>query len=206
MDVTRLFLLRHGQVEGHEQLRYNGHADVALTELGRCQAAWAKERLSAELLAGVYCSDLSRCRYTAELLAVDHGLSLDAQPALRELHIGDWEGVPWEELQRRYPEAWQQRLRDLVYFRIPGGESFQDAADRVRPALQKILAAHPGQEVALVGHGGINRIILLDAIGASLDRAFSLEQDYGCLNIVDYRSDGSCRVRLVNSPAACDSA
>jgi alpha-ribazole phosphatase/probable phosphoglycerate mutase len=118
---------------------------------------------------------------------------------MREVHAGDWEGLTWEELQSRYPTQWQARLDDIVDYRIPGGDSFRDAAERVRPQLARLLAAHPGRNVALVAHGGVNRIILLDAIGAPLERVFSLEQDYACLNVIDYFADGYRTVRLLNA-------
>jgi alpha-ribazole phosphatase/probable phosphoglycerate mutase len=119
--------------------------------------------------------------------------------ALRELHAGDWEGLAWDELKRLYPAAWQARLDDIVHYRIPGGESFLDTACRVRGEMDRLLTAHPGQNVALIAHGGVNRVILLDALGAPLDRVFSLEQDYACLNVIDYHAAGYCTVRLVNA-------
>ncbi len=198
MQRTRLFLVRHGQVEGFEEKRYNGQVNVPLTELGRRQSARVCEHLAKEKFAAVYSSDLDRCVYCADRVAVEHGLEVRKNADLRELHIGDWEGRTWAELLEAYPDDWQARLRDLVNYRVPGGESLQDAADRIRPALQGILAAHPDADVALVAHGGVNRIILLDAIGAPLDRAFSLEQDFGCLNIIDYYADGNSVVRLLN--------
>jgi len=67
--------------------------------------------------------------------------------------------------------------------------------------IRRILEKHPNGDVALVAHGGVNRIILLDAIGAALEQAFSIEQDYGCLNIIDYLDDGLSVVRLLNGTA-----
>ena len=120
---------------------------------------------------------------------------------MRELDVGDWQGRTWSELQEAYPRQWQERLRDLANYRVPGGESLQDAADRVLPSLRRIIDRHPGGAVALVAHGGVNRIILLDAIGAALDKAFAIEQDYGCLNIIDYQDTGRSVVRLLNGTA-----
>jgi alpha-ribazole phosphatase/probable phosphoglycerate mutase len=71
-------------------------------------------------------------------------------------------------------------------------------AERVRPTIAGIVAAHPGEEVLVVGHGGVNRVILLDAIGAPLERLFHIEQAYGCLNIIDYFADGKAVVQLLN--------
>jgi alpha-ribazole phosphatase/probable phosphoglycerate mutase len=198
IDVTRLYLVRHGQVEGFEQKRYNGQGNVALTALGRLQSERVCRRLSASRLDAVYGSDLDRSRYCAELIAATHGLEAVAEPALRELHVGDWEGRTWAELQHAYPSEWQARLADLANFQVPGGESLQAAADRIRPLIRRLLEQHRGADIALVAHGGVNRIILLDAIGAPLSQAFSIEQDYGCLNIIDYLRDDRAVVRLLN--------
>lgn len=206
MQRTRLFLIRHGQVEGFEEKRYNGQVNIPLTGLGREQSLQVVACLAKEPLAAVYSSDLDRSRYCAERLAESHGLQVRQFAELRELHIGDWEGRTWAELLEAYPDDWQARLRDLVNYRVPGGESLQDAADRVRPILSRILAAHPDGDVALVAHGGVNRIILLDAIGAPLNRAFALEQDFGCLNIIDYFADGNSVVRLLNGRAHLEAA
>ena len=201
MQRTRLFLFRHGQVEGFEEKRYNGQTNVALTELGREQSARICQCLAVETIAAVYCSDLDRSRYCAERVAADHGLAVCQHVGLRELHFGHWEERTWTELMKAYPDDWQARLHDLVNYRVPGGESLQDAADRIRPVLRGILAAHPDGDVVLVAHGGVNRIILLDAIGASLDRAFAIEQGFGCLNVIDYFADGNSVVRLLNGRA-----
>jgi alpha-ribazole phosphatase/probable phosphoglycerate mutase len=204
MQRTRIYLIRHGQVEGHEEKRYNGQVNVPLTQCGRAQSERLCSCLGHVTLHAVYSSDLDRCRYCAELIAKAHDLKVSAHESLRELHIGDWEGRTWAELQEAYPNDWQARLQDLVNFQVPGGESLQDAADRIRPIIKQILAKHPGCDIALIAHGGVNRIILLDAIGAPLQQAFSLEQDFGCLNIIDYFASGNSVVKLLNSTAHQD--
>lgn len=197
-DPTRLLLVRHGQLQGYEQPRYNGQADVPLTEKGLEQYRALCGRLASEPVAAVYCSDLSRCERGAHILAAPHGLPSHRLESLRELHIGRWEGKTWQEIQNQDPLLWQRRLDDIVNTRAPGGECLQDLADRVRPALASLLAAHPGQTILVVAHGGVNRVILLDAIGAGLDRLFCIEQDFGCLNIIDYYPDGNAVVKLLN--------
>jgi alpha-ribazole phosphatase len=201
MQRTRIYLVRHGQVEGYQEKRYNGQSNVPLTELGEEQSRRVCDCLADVALDAVYSSDLERSHYCARLIAAAHGLTAVAKEALRELHIGDWEGRTWAELQEAYPHDWQKRLQDLVNYQVPGGESLQDAADRIRPVISRILESHPGGDVALVAHGGVNRIVLLDAIGAALEQAFSIEQDYGCLNIIDYLDNGHSVVRLLNGTA-----
>ncbi len=201
MQRTRVYLVRHGQVEGHGEKRYNGQGNVSLTQLGKEQSDRVRDCLADISLDAVYSSDLDRSRYCADLIAEAHNLKASQDRFLRELHIGDWEGRTWAELQQAYPEEWQARLDNLGSFQVPGGESLQDAADRLLPIYQRIIKCHPGGNVALVAHGGVNRIILLDAIGAPLDQAFAIEQDYGCLNIIDYFDDGKAVVKLLNSTA-----
>ncbi len=83
-------------------------------------------------------------------------------------------------------------------YRVPEGENLIDVRDRVMPVLHEVLERHAGQEILLVAHGGVNRIILLNAIGAPLSAMFNIEQSYGCLNIIDYFADGRVTVKLLN--------
>jgi alpha-ribazole phosphatase/probable phosphoglycerate mutase len=198
MQRTRIYLIRHGQVAGYEEKRYNGQADVPLTAEGEAQFGLLQMRLKKKELSAVYSSDLSRCLHGARLLAADHDLKVQSDAQLRELNIGAWEGMTWVELQALYPQQWQARLADIVNYQVPQGESLTDLADRVRPVIAGIVAAHPGEEVLVVAHGGTNRVILLDAIGASLSCLFAIEQSYGCLNIIDYYADGNAVVQLLN--------
>ena len=195
---TRIHLLRHGQVCGFESRRYNGQADVALTELGLEQTRAYAQSLNEIPLVAVYSSDLSRSVQGAELIAADHDLGPLQDARLRELHIGAWEGLTWHEIKQRWPSEWQARLDDLVRVSPPGGESLQQMAERVRLVLAELLEKHRGEEIALVAHGGVNRVILLDAIGAPLTQMFHIEQGYGCRNIIDYFSDGYTTVQLLN--------
>lgn len=200
MQATRLFLVRHGQVAGYQEKRYNGQTNVPLTDHGRQQIDRLCGFLGRQPLHAIYTSDLDRCTYGAEKLAARTGLQAVCDPAFREIHCGTWQGKVWTDLKVEFPDEWRARLNDVVHYRFPGGESFHDAAVRVRPSLQAMLARHAGQNLVVFSHGGINRILLLDALGAPLDCAFAIEQDYACLNIIDYRSDGHCRIRLVNGP------
>ena len=102
------------------------------------------------------------------------------------------------ELEEKFPEEWQARMNDFVDFRVPGGENLLDLSNRVMPEILEIVDRHRGEEVVVVAHGGVNRVILLDIIGAPPSSLFSIEQDYGCLNIIDYYADGNPVVKLLN--------
>jgi alpha-ribazole phosphatase len=196
--ATRIYLIRHGQVAGHDQPRYNGQADVGLTDVGLEQYHVLKERLAGNPISACYTSDLSRCAIGAKIVCDRFGIEPVRRHELRELNIGVWEGLTWQEIAQRWPMEWQARLNDLVNYRVPQGENLLDVEARVMPVIAEIVERHKGQEILVVGHGGVNRIVLLNAIGAPLAGMFNIEQNYGCLNIIDYYADGRATVKLLN--------
>jgi len=195
---TRIYLIRHGEVIGFETPSYNGHADVGLTERGVAQYHQLKERLVDAGITACYSSDLSRCVTGARIICGELGIEPVLKAELRELDIGIWEGMTWREIVARYPDQWQARLDDLVNYRVPGGENLLDLAARALPTVRQIVDSHRGENVLMVGHGGMNRVVLLDAIGAPLSSLFNIEQRYACVNIVDYYEDGKAVVNLLN--------
>jgi len=106
--VGRLYLIRHGEVAWNRENSYIGSTDLPLNDEGRRQAELLADRLKGTDLAGVYSSDLSRARETAEIIAERLDLSVVIVPELRELDYGEWEGMPEIELPKRYPELYAQ--------------------------------------------------------------------------------------------------
>ena len=194
----RLFLIRHGQVKGYEDFPVYGHTDVDLTETGVMQIERMAERLRLVDIQAIYSSDLKRCVRGSRLIAGYHDVSLHFLPELREMYFGSWEGLTLSEIRDRFPEELKRRQADLVNFRPPGqGESIGRFSKRITDCLLQILAQREGEDFVIVGHGGVNRVILCSALGLELNRMFSLHQDYGCLNIIDYYAESTV-VRLVN--------
>lgn len=195
---TRIHLVRHGQVAGFDQPRYNGQTDVKLTDIGVEQYYRLKDRLAEVPLAACYTSDLTRCVTGAEIICNGRDIVPLKRSELRELNIGIWEGLTWNEITERWPDEWQARLADLVHYRVPQGENLLDVETRVMPVIAEIIERHSGQDVVVVGHGGVNRVILLNAIGAPLKGMFNIEQSYGCYNVIDFYADGRQTVKLLN--------
>ena len=195
---TRIYLIRHGQVAGFDRPRYNGQIDVPLTDYGVEQYHLLKERLADKKISACYSSDLSRCTIGAGIICQAIGLEPVLYPELRELNIGVWEGLAWEEIKANWPDGWQARLKDPVNYRVPGGENLLDLEARVMPVIKDVARRHKGEEIVVVGHGGVNRIVLLNAIGAPLAGMFNIEQTFGCLNIIDYYADDRATVKLLN--------
>jgi alpha-ribazole phosphatase/probable phosphoglycerate mutase len=197
LTPTCLYLVRHGQVADGQTHRYHGHNDIGLSPQGEKQLQDLAAQLKSVPLAGVYASDLFRAFRGAEIISRGHNIKPQAVPEFREVNFGVWEGLSFEEIATRYPVELQGRFQDLANFCIPGGESLMDVRRRALPRLDELLQQHAGRAIAVVAHAGINRVILSEALGLPLDNLFRLDQNYGCLNIIDYFPDLPV-VRLIN--------
>jgi alpha-ribazole phosphatase len=195
---TRVYLMRHGEVANGSERRYNGHIDVDITENGVRQMHRLADLLAGKVLSAVYSSDLIRSVKGARIVADKAGISSTSLEVLRERSVGAWEGLTAEEIKERFPEEYRMWRADLLNYRPPGGECLLDVANRILPAYKRIVGSHPGTEIALLLHGGVNRIILADALGMEIKNLFRIDQAFGALNIIDYFEDGIAVVRLVN--------
>lgn len=189
MASTWLYLIRHGEVEHAGEGRFFGHTDVALSATGLLQAEALARELAAEPIEAVYASDLTRARQSAVPLAAARGLAPVTVPALREMAMGRWEGLTFREIREREPAALRAWLENLTTFPFPDGENLEHLRDRVIPAVADILARHAGGRVAVVAHGGPNRVILAEALGLPLGHLLRLAQDYAGRSVVEYRSE-----------------
>jgi broad specificity phosphatase PhoE len=161
--MTIVLLVRHGETDWNRERRWQGWADVPLSELGRQQAAELAARLRTVPLDAVYSSDLSRALETAELVAAEHGLPAIADSGLREIDVGSWSGLTKAEIQERFDGVWPD-----------DAETSEAHAARVRAAASRILHEHAHGTVLLVTHGGTIRA-LVDASEGPIDNCAVLE-------------------------------
>lgn len=194
---TRIYLLRHGEVATFERKTFNGQTDVGLTSRGISQLEEVAARLTAYPIRAVYTSDLQRSVRGGEAIAKACGVSLFQIPELREKNFGVWEGLNAEEISRRDPDGWSAWLTNPADSRPGGEESYREVGERALAALEVILRKHEGEEVAVVAHGGVNKVLLADALGQSHTSLFRIEQKYAALNIIDYFKNKAI-VKLVN--------
>ncbi len=196
---TRLYLVRHGETSDASSgaLRFNGHIDVDLSPKGIHQMEGIAQYLGNRPIANVYSSDLIRSMKGASIISGTHRIRAVSLPELREVNQGRWEGLTYEEVSERYPGEAERRFSDFINYRVPGGENLLDAKRRAIPKLKELIGINQGREFVIVGHGGINILILHDALGLHLTHFFRIGQDFGCLNIIDYYGDNAV-VRMVN--------
>jgi broad specificity phosphatase PhoE len=194
---TRVYLLRHGEVTTFERKTFNGQSDVGLTPRGVAQLEEVAARLAFNPIRAVYTSDLQRSVRGGEAIAKACGVSLFKMPQLREKRFGVWEGLNAEEIAGRDPKGWSVWLTNPEESRPEGGESYREVGERALAALEIILKKHAGEEIAIVAHGGVNKVLLADALDQSPSALFRIEQKYAALNIIDYFKNKAV-VKLVN--------
>lgn len=166
--MTKIYLVRHGDVEGNsgEVRTFAGARDLELTPLGLRQAEAVANRLKGERIDAVYSSTLQRAWRTAEGIAAHHGLQNTRDARWNEVNYGDWEGLSEEQILAGHAELWKQRVDDPWSIAPPGGESYQMLWARLEPAWNQILESHAGQTVVIVGHNGSLRVLLCQLLGA----------------------------------------
>src|SRR5262249_31229391 len=195
--ATTVYLVRHGSVVGAETRRFIGHLDVPLSPLGEQQMTRLASRLHMVALDAVYASDLERARRSAEILAAPHGLHPVAVPALREFAMGRWEGLTADQIRELDAVAFSTWMADVPGYQFPEGESLTHLAARAWPAFERIVAAHANGSVAVVAHGGTNRMILCRALGLGDGRLLAFGQDYAGLTVLR-RSGGRWTLGRLN--------
>jgi alpha-ribazole phosphatase len=196
MTPTTLYLVRHGAIISVAGRSYIGQIDIPLNEEGVDQAWALRKWLEPVRFSQVYSSDLLRAQRTSKIIAGARVKSIETLPALREISLGEWEGFSFREIEQRFPEEYAARGRDIENWRPPGGESFADCRVRVMDALRGILSRSRGN-ILMVGHAGVNRLILCDVLGVPVSNLHSIGQDYGCVNIIEF-SEARTRLRLLN--------
>jgi alpha-ribazole phosphatase/probable phosphoglycerate mutase len=198
--TTVLWLIRHPEPEASAEGRCYGSLDWNLSETGMRQARAIADALTAEPLAAIYTSPRRRCVQAAEIVARGHSCPLEPCDAFRELDFGEFEGRRYDEIAAHYPEVYRQWMEKPTEVQFPRGEDFATMRRRVLDATAGLRARHAGQTVAVVTHGGVNRIILAEALELDAGQIFRIGQRHGALNLIRYFGQTPL-VDLVNAPA-----
>ena len=155
LAFTRVLLIRHGETAWNVGTRIQGLTDIPLNPRGQAQAQRLAQALADETLHHVITSDLQRAHDTGAPLARVTGAALRQDPGLRERAFGIFEGLTFEEIEQRHPEGAERWRRRDPDFGPEGGETLQAFFDRCVGAAQRLAAAHAGEAIALVAHGGV---------------------------------------------------
>jgi probable phosphoglycerate mutase len=184
----RLYHVRHAQTAWNALELAQGHTDVELDETGREQAELLARAFVSVDLAKVWSSDLRRSADCARGIADHSGAELILDPRLRERKMGEWEGLPYGEFNRRFRGAAVADDPYLMKTVPPGGESLYDVWARIEP-LRRELEKVKGTCV-VVTHGGTCSLFLAQLLKANIETARSFRFANAGITELERRQDG----------------
>ncbi len=191
--MTRLYLVRHAQTAWNRENRLQGHSDLPLDDQGERQAARVGRWFAALHLQGIVTSHLRRSQQTAAAIASGNGHHVVPviDRRLAEMHLGAWEGLTPDEVDRRFAGAYAQWRERPTSVCIPDAEPLERFRVRVREALADVVARHAARTCAVVTHGGVIALVLADALGAEYDEVLRrVRLENAGVTAMEFEGDG----------------
>ncbi len=181
---TRLLFVRHAEVESRYQNTFGGQIDMNLSPRGRAQAETLAEYLRGKTFDAIYASPMKRVRQTLAPLLKNGAPAPTILPGLREVDFGNWTGLNWEEVRKKFgvhPYDW---LDEIELGAVPNGETGVQFRARVEPCLFEIIRRHPGGTAAIFCHGGVIRMMLAVLLELPLPKTNAFEIEYASVTQV----------------------
>jgi probable phosphoglycerate mutase len=165
-----VIVIRHGQTAWNAIGRWQGQADPPLNEVGRAQAQRTALELRSQPIDVLISSDLSRARETADIIGAALKLPVQLEPRLREVNLGDWQGLYSDDIRARWPAELKQWIEAPLSIQPPHGETIRELAHRVLAAMRDVAARYADRQVALVAHELPIAVIVTHAAGIPLEQ------------------------------------
>lgn len=186
MNKLRLYVTRHGETQWNVEKRFQGSADSPLTEKGMRQAALLGERLKEVRLDCIYTSSSPRALKTTELIRGQRSIEVLPMDALQEMRLGSWEGRLGDDIKAEEPERWNAFWHNPPAYRPDLGESYPQVQERVLNVLNRIVTEHTSQNILIVTHGVIFKVIMAYFENRPLERLWDppyIRQT--CLSVIE---------------------
>lgn len=192
-----LYLVRHGETQWNRESVFRGTTDIPLNHAGLSQARVVGQRLRYLPIGAVISSPLSRALATAKTIARHHGLQAAIEPGLTDLCFGEWQGLSYKEVQRRYPELYDLWRHHPAQVSFPGGGDLQAVLERSLGVVDRTLR---GQEeaVVLISHRVVLKLLVCHALGSGAAGFWRVAVDPASVSVMTGTSRANLRVKLVN--------
>ena len=166
----KFFLVRHGETEWNKLGRFQGHHDISLNERGVSQAKETAKAAATWGHCAIYSSPLIRPMQVAEELARVTPMLVFKEPRLKELALGDLEGVTGHEMREEWPLVFAQWRSNPEKMSMPNGESLTQLRERAWQAVLDIEKKHNSKEVVvIISHNFAIRSIVGELLGQPLE-------------------------------------
>jgi broad specificity phosphatase PhoE len=183
--LIKIYVARHGETTWNAEMRIQGRSDPGLTPKGEAQSLALLERLKDQPISAVYTSTLQRSIRTAEPMALHLGLVIQKQPELDEINFGILEGKTLSDMDEMTRKEWEKFRSSRLQYHVPGAESYLDVVNRLRPFVESLLKDHQDQEILIVGHRAVNRMLIGLLLDYPLEEAVRIEQGNNCVYIIE---------------------
>lgn len=187
--MLTILLIQPGATDFDDQRRIKGTLDFPLSENGVRQVSEIREALEDTEIDALYAGPCRSARETAEMLAEPRSLRVRRLEDLRNIDHGLWQGKLIEEIKRNQPKAFRQGQAHAVEVCPPEGESIQQARQRVRQSLQKLVKRHKKGTIGLIVSEPLASLVAGELEGHELQDLWEAECDQG-------------RYRVLRVPAA----
>ena len=176
--ATTIYFVRHGTTDFTPNRRFSGGDgnDPALNALGLQQAQNVAREMAKIKPEVLIASPLTRTMQTAAAISNTTGLSIIEDDAWVEIAFGKWDGVTFDDVKEKYPKDAQEWLSSTS-FAPPGGESYDQVAERIDPAIDALVAAYPERKICVVTHNVVIRQIVRLTLSAPSHAAFHIDID-----------------------------
>jgi broad specificity phosphatase PhoE len=195
---TVLLIVRHGQTEWNKEERFRGRSDLPLNAVGVREAEAVAERIAAQFRpVAIYTSPLPRAVATADTIARALGLQPSVDDGLLDLDYGGFAGLSVTEAETRYPHILRSWTAAPHTVHFPDGEMLNDVQERVVDLVDRLAVRHPDQQVVLVTHLVVCRVLLSSLLHLHVGHINALEIDAASLSVARL-SEGAARIVSVN--------
>lgn len=184
---VRLIFIRHGSSTWNEERRIQGQLDPPLSSKGEAQAERLGERLRHSDPAGFYSSDLSRAATTAGAIGARIGRRPVLLTELREIALGEWEGMDRDQIRAGYPAEWERWVANPSWDIVPGAEGTEAFEARVGAILDSLTARHRSGDILIVTHGGVIQVALLRILGRGSNGLFPFTIENTSMTVLEGR-------------------
>lgn len=170
--MTKIYLTRHGETEWNRQFKFQGHKNSDLTDKGILAAELLSYRIEEIKLDYIVSSPLKRAYNTAEIVRGNKDMEIITHDGLKEINLGDFEGMSYANIKKEYPELLAAIEKDPFLNRYPNGENLQEFYKRVVKAFMEVLEKYKNKTILIVAHGGTIKCI------EAYIRKFKLSNDW----------------------------
>jgi alpha-ribazole phosphatase len=175
--MRKIYLVRHGQTNANVEKKYCGQTDVNLNHKGLKDAASIAKVLKDTSIDAIVSSDLKRTLKTAELINEYHHLKIELIPEFREINFGKFENLTFKEIGEKFPKEKEKMIKEKVNYNFLEGESLNQLHARVVGSFNQLLKEKPNENLLIVSHGGVIRMILTEILSGDINNYWSIEVD-----------------------------